>query len=125
MVKLMGVMATLAAIEKITNEIDNKRKIEAVDSVAEKVEESMKAHAPRDEGELYEDIHIEEQTKARGLYIVRVGPSDDLKEKGSLLPYPVLLEHGTSKMEARAFVRPAHDDNIDEMEKAAVGMFKH
>ena len=125
MIQLLGVAKTIAAITKFTNEIENYRKVKAVDGVVKKVEADMKQFCPKDDLELHDSIHAEEKIKGKGVYIVKVGPSDDLYTSKKGIQYSIHQEFGTSKMEANAYVRPAHDANIDEMEKAAVGMFKH
>lgn len=76
---------------------------------AEVVKAAIEAHAPRRTGMLSSDIHI--SRGGRKKFSVRIGPG----LKGF---YGRFLEHGTSKMPAKPFMRPAFEASNDAAQEA-------
>lgn len=82
---------------------------EALMAGAEVVREAIAAAAPRRTGILSSDIHV--SRKGRIKYSVRIGP-------GLQGFYGRFLEHGTSKMPAKPFMRPAFEASNDAAQEA-------
>ena len=124
MLELLGVKATLKAIDTITTGVAMVGKKKIVDGVAQKVEQLEKQHCPKDDHVLEGSIGIEEQKNNLAEYLVFVGVRDGMLPKTKQgKHYGIFQEYGLSQMGAHPFVRPAGDACIGMLERAAKSLF--
>lgn len=110
MLKLMGLgkcQASLAAYGVAAG----KKIFDLVDEKAEDVRSDMETLAAVNTGEMQVSIDIETIAKKKDIYILAVGPSDDLKSGVPGIPYSVWVETGKGRGPAQPFVRPAGEMN--------------
>jgi len=110
MLKLLGLGSCLKSLENYGDAMTGKV-WRAVDEKAEDVMGDMADMAPWASGAMSGSIGWVIQTDTATKYIVRVGPSDDLKSGIPELPYPVLVEFGSGRGAAQPFMRPATERN--------------
>lgn len=87
------------------------------------------AKAPRDEGTLQESGYV--ATASQSTYKKRPHHKREVKPKGEGVavaafsaPHAHLVEHGTSKMKAQPFFRPAFDESKQAMAEAGTAVLK-
>lgn len=124
MLDLIGVKATLMAIDKITTGVAMVGKKKIVDGVADRVEQLEKQYCPKDKHNLEGAIGQEEAVNNATTHIVRVGVRDGMlpRTKGGK-HYGIFQEYGLSQMDAHPFIRPAGDACIGMLERAAKSLF--
>lgn len=111
-------------LQALANEIDD-----ALFAAGDVLIERATAKAPRDEGTLQESGYV--ATARKSSYKPRPHHKREVRPKGDGVavaafsaPHAHLIEHGTVKMSAKPFFRPAFDESKDKMADVAVGKLK-
>ena len=73
-------------------------------------------------GKLSESVDHEVEKESSNIYMVKVGPSDNLRQSKQGKPYSIFNEYGTSNMAAQPFLRPACDAHEGELKKELKGI---
>lgn len=110
--ELVGVEELIKNLEAVSDNV-TRDLTKAVKAGAKVVLDEAKSRAPVDTGALRDNMTMRVVEKDRSQVEVDVGPHKDQY-------YGYFLEHGTSKMSPRPFLRPALDENRDKIEKAMV-----
>lgn len=110
MLSVIGQAACLSSLEDYFGDMNDKVH-DAVDDKAAHVESDMEAESPYASGEMAGSIDTEVIKDTKDLYLLAVGPSDDLESGIPDMPYSVLQEFGTAHNAAQPFVRPAAEAN--------------
>lgn len=108
--QLDGVDGLIKNLEAVSDNIA-KDLAKAVKAGGKIVRDEAKAKAPVDTGALRDNMTMTVREKDRSQVEVDVGP-------GKKQYYGIFLEHGTSNMAAKPFLRPAFDENRDKAQKA-------
>ena len=114
--KWMGLGSTMAKLDVISKGSFGKVK-KAVDNVAQAIEQDARSNAAVLTGELLESVDHEVEKESSNIYMVKVGPSDSLRQSKQGKPYSIFNEYGTSNMAAQPFLRPACDAHEGELKK--------
>ena len=108
---LVGLASTLNSLDKCGGGMKDKIR-KAVDKKAEDIRGDMVGLAPVGiTGKLSGSIRIATIKDEGDIYILAVGPSDDLESGIPGKPYSIFQEFGTMKMGAQEFVGPAAEMN--------------
>lgn len=107
-------------LQALANELDD-----AVFAAGEVLIDRAAAKAPRDQGTLQESGYVatarKSSYKKRAHHKPEVRPrADGVAAAGFSAPHAHLVEHGTVKMSAQPFFRPAFDESKEKMADAAV-----
>lgn len=114
--QLVGAEDLVRNLEAVSTNV-TKDLAKAVKAGGKVVRDEAKARAPVDTGALRDKMTMRLVEKDRSQVEVKVGPHKDQY-------YGYFLEHGTSKMSPKPFLRPALDENKDKVEKAMANELK-
>ncbi len=102
---------------------------EAMFAAGEVLIEHATAKAPRDEGTLQESGYV--ATANKSTYQKQPHHKSEVRPQGEGVavaafsaPHAHLVEHGTSKMSAQPFFRPAFDESKQDMAEAGAAVLK-
>lgn len=116
-VNISGEKELLRKLKSLSDEIAGEYLKEAVLKGAEVIRQEASNKAPRRTGKLAANIIKEVKEIERDSATVEIGPAKEVF-------YGLFVERGTSRMQARPFLRPAIDEKKDEVEKVIISILR-